>query len=232
MFTTEVIPLVDNYIINDENLTEMTNYHQKQISYGRTYVSCNAQLSKPTYDSSLYQEMEILSGFGIDSKLCDCFISEFAVRCNPTAELLEVLSKLKERTPKEAAIVAVKHKGLIIASIVVIFDPRSFIEEEPVAYFIGIRKSIAFGSSQKILKRVPEHEVFEVKISSLILPKVEEYAKEKSAKYVATTPLLNMMKILGNYFGFSESVNIIKNRYKTPALIMTLSHETIYYKKV
>lgn len=61
---------------------------------------------------------------------------------------------------------------------------------------------------------------------------VERYVKDHGAHYVATTPLINMRKILQDYYGFEVDINPIKCSYEPPAYIILIKDELVAYKAI
>lgn len=155
-----------------------------------------------------------------------------AMSINPTLEFecaLENITK-PEHLPKYAAGVLVMCGEVIIASILVIVDPRTTWKKECAGFFIGIRKSSAMFAAQQYLEGT-EHPLLKIRVVNLIVPAVMEYARQCGAKYAVTIPLLNMSDILKERFKFNSSLNGLfhKPDYDPAVYLMKCFEEMIYW---
>ncbi len=234
-FSTTVLSVVEDSVINRSNLElakafierEARVDHQEScFLYGSRFV--------PNYPQEIHQDFAKLTGATLDSAALNRLIhkSNRLQSVNPTLEIEFALDRIQEHTPQNAAVILAIYDGVIIGSIFIQVDPRSTFKGETVGYFIGIRKSFAMIAAQFHLKETGSP-LLTVKVSNLIVPTVEAYAKLHRAKYIITTPFINMREILQKYFGFGPTEeNTIESSYEPPSFIMTVPEESINWKLI
>ena len=241
--TVEIVPIVQNFVIHEENRLEMLRYHVKELgsSYWNKY-----DISASDMIQVLQDETNRLLGTGLTFKSSSTlFTKDYHDTVEPTRKIIYILEHVEKNRPQNAAIVLVKLGDIIIGSIAVIVDDRTIVdamvdlnssqrivpvEREIVAFFVGIRKSKAFQYTQYYLEnRRLEHPFRSLKISGFLLSGVIDYARAHGASYVATIPLDNMRRILFRYLGFSEEpfMSLCKG-YKTPSDILNNFVNRVY----
>lgn len=230
---TEIIPIVENDIMFSENISRISDYFEREITIDNLNNKYNFYWPQVNHFQPIYDEVQELLGLQLSSDVIDKVVNQglYHRSINPTFEVVELLKTILEspdQRPENCVIIAIKYKKIIIGSISVTVDPRTTIDDQKVAYFIGIRKSASLLAAQQY-----QSELSNFKLSEMIIPAVEEYGRKLGARYLVTTPLINMSKILREHYGFQgPSLNMMTHRYEPPAFIMGVPDEIIVWKKM
>ena len=90
-----------------------------------------------------------------------------------------------------------KESEIAIGYISVLIDSRIKLFDAKALFFVGIRKTFSYFIAQKLgmKQQLP-------KITSILIPHIEELARFYNIKYIFTFPLNNMYHILKNHYEF------------------------------
>lgn len=234
---TEIIPIVENGIINKEELTKIYNYYIEEIKYA-TVILRGINISTPTELSGLYRQINNL--LCLDIELSPNILNKLlykSMSCksiNPINEIVHILKRLESNTPENFAIVITKYKDQILGSISVTIDSRITYNNLPISYIIGIRKSAILFAIQEYYKTEGINNILtQFKLSNELLLKVIEYSKLLNAKYLISTPISIMRVILKKYWNFSGPFeNTIKSTYIPAAEIIDIPEEEIFIRSI
>lgn len=233
MFVTKIIPLVENSILQPENIHDIKCYLDQEVEMSKKSSLIPSKFQQKKYPF-LYDTVRKLI---IDHELTDEQIDvalnnhlESYNSINPTLEILEIINNLLTNTPEHCAIIQIIYNEVVLGSISVTVDQRLTLFGAPVAYMIGIRKSIALFTTQH-LHLSPELTNF--KLSDYLISAVTKYGLERKAEYVVVTPINPMLRILEKYHGFKkEPTNIMEIKYEPSCFLMGCKEESIHWKKV
>jgi hypothetical protein len=108
----------------------------------------------------------------------------------------------------------VERNNVILGYISVLIDKRIKINGNKAAFFIGIRKSVAFLIAKELMND-------DLKVSKLLIPAVEEIARKYDCSYVFTSPLNFMYHYLINNYGFMPlNPGCLTVTYQSPNLTL------------
>lgn len=252
MYTTQVLHITKDGVLYQENIKEIQAFVDREFEIIKE-VFCAVGRKECTH--LVNEEVIKLVGNESIKALSLKEMKELIIESNDghtpnpiqeTDMILENVSgeKLEQRT-QNVSIIVVKSSHIIIGIISVIVDSRITLKDDCCAFFIGINKSVSLHAAQYYLKRLKEvelswenKELLKIRVSEIIIPALIKHTKEVGAKYTATIPLMNMMKILRKYYGFEKSENIIvlksgeNDKYVPPNSLITIEEEIIAYKKI
>lgn len=240
MFVTKRITLVENGILNDENIRDITDGFEKEVYYNKKYVYFTQPYNIiPEYNLTLYNDIrKILSEKQVttvtDDRIDNIMSSILKYESiNPTLEILELIKNLPINTPQNCSIIQVLYNNIVMGSISVTVDSRLTLFNKKVAYIVGIpeeRKSAVLFAIQSLL---PNSIFKQLILSDLLIKEINKYGLELNAKYIVVTPISKMQKILEKYHGFKREINnIMQVKYKPPCFLMEAEYESIHWKKI
>lgn len=232
MFSVTVLPIVENYVIDESALDYAKRFISRELYVENEYTKSKFT-EEPDYPVEMYQDFVKLTGVTLEWKEFQRLIkkSNLFQSINPTFEVDAALDRIPEHTPQNAAMIFVLYNNVIVASIISLVDPRTTFQGETVGYFIGIRKSFPMVAAQAYLSG-SDSPLVNVRISELLVPAVEEYAKAHHAGYLIVSPIGPMKKILQEFFGFVPSPNLMNSTYEPPVYMMVVAWEPIHWKKI
>lgn len=258
-FVTEIVPIVENGIINKENVDSMLDYMKSEVIIDKLVSNYNIYNPSLNHFAPLYKEVQDLLDIDLPNNIIDKITHDGNERqsINPTYEIIGLLDHVKnpKQTPENCAVITIKYNDIIIGYISVIVDSRTefagtksqrlgdmYRNTEKVGYFIGIRKSSSLMAAQQYSKystklgQIYKSLLTEFRLSEKIIPVVEDYARSLNCGYLVSTPLGNMIRILVKYFGFNgpQLNNTVTNRknYDPPVYLISQSRETIVWRKI
>jgi len=228
-FSVQILPLVVDYQLQSQNISLIRLFYNKEVDLESYFDSFKKPKHIPDFLLKQVEQLNQTKTKQTES-LVDFYIKALHNQSiNPTLEIIAILDNLTSKTPKNCAIVISKYKEIILGSVCIFIDPRTTLYSKKVGFFIGIRKSTALIVAQKLNPHIWN----EYRLSKELIPAMEKYALQKSAKALSTIPFTNMANILRKHYKFSKmQPNQVKSDYEPACFICNFPEEVMVYKMI